>query len=234
MNEVFYREGKFLKHYRIPGSKNGYTKDPNYKPIGAPADPDRQTDPRTGINYVEKTEVNGNLRNFDVNRSPSAPTPGIQDLANYTKKKAEARRIAKNAAYYKPGELKDLKGNKRDYKIDYASGYGEGMAKRAADTATAMRNRDRNASYYKPAKGSQAAIITPTAKEQRRANVRNAISNAKGTAKGIGREVSNTVGSGIDNMKDYYAPAAKKAGAKAGAIKNLVASKIKKITRRKG
>lgn len=30
-------EGKSLKHYRIKGSRNGYSKDPNYKPIGQPA-----------------------------------------------------------------------------------------------------------------------------------------------------------------------------------------------------
>lgn len=30
-------EGKSLKHYRTKGSRNGYSKDPNYKPIGRPA-----------------------------------------------------------------------------------------------------------------------------------------------------------------------------------------------------
>lgn len=30
-------EGKSLKHYRTKGSRNGYSKDPNYKPIGQPA-----------------------------------------------------------------------------------------------------------------------------------------------------------------------------------------------------
>lgn len=140
-------EGNSLKHYRTKGSKNGYSKDPNYKPIGEIAQ---------GPNPNNSTP--NAFRNFQLaNRAAATTALGARAVkasynqASYQQAQAKAMQ-ARNKAYGQAyGQMKIAGKNASLQKTKNVN-----AAKNVGTTASHPTGQPNKGDYGKPNRQAQA------------------------------------------------------------------------------
>lgn len=198
-----YKESDTLAHYRTKGSKNGYSSDPNYTPIGQKAVLDANG------NYVS-SDRNATQKTANVVRAVVNP---VGALTSYAVKKAGTAigTAIKNGNATTYGKSTQVTSNGLGER-----GSDEDIANKKAATANNIEARKKQAAAAKAAKLKNT--VSSAAKVIGKAGVNAAVDTATGGAsviarlagkagESIGRKIGNKIGNKIKAIKQKNADA---------------------------
>lgn len=162
-------EGNSLKHYRTKGSKNGYSKDPNYKPIGDVAMSPEERNRRVGLAAAARasmgtasqygTKMFARQRALINNAHSAVGRAGLMNnsynQAAYQRAQAKAMQ-ERNAAYGKAGAQTKAYAYNKQKNAASQNIKNVNAAKNVGTTASHPTGRPNKGDYGKPDRQAQA------------------------------------------------------------------------------
>ena len=162
-------EGNSLKHYRTKGSKNGYSKDPNYKPIGDVAMSPEERNRRVGLAAAARasmgtasqygTKMFARQRALINNAHSAVGRAGLMNnsynQAAYQRAQAKAMQ-ERNAAYGKAGAQTKAYAYNKQKNAASQNVKNINAAKNVGTTASHPTGQPNKGDYGKPNRQAQA------------------------------------------------------------------------------